>query len=1662
MTIKYWIFLLFTYVSAQTNKELVINNLVPFEEYVDTPGRERETQTLQQRMEKWFVPSVSIAVINNYQIDWSDGFGLAQPSAGANDNTLYQAGTLSSFVSAIATLALSQQGRLDLEADVNTLLGPSFKIKYNDQQKDGVKLKHLLSHNGGISELEFEGYPQSISQLPTLLETLRGESPANNLPIEVEEDFLGFEGKPVRQGVEEDYSSGAYAVLQQLLKDQTGQDFKQLVQTEVLGKASMSSSTFDIKSPSNAFGVAYGYDCISERDTVVPGNWWNFPESAAQGLWTNVKDLANLVINIAGGKSSRPGSILNAATTAKMLTKQTRKGQGNPPANENGMFGIGTEVVDGQNGNTWFVNTGYSEGYCSEVIGNTDGRGLVLMSNQDCARGHFLLGEIFRAVAQVYNWQDAIGNSKIEFNKRMQVRPAPPSPQPWEGNYVIDDIQVPPLLKGILEDVVGRPITKDDLPFQNVYVTSSMIQPDKHLCSMYIYPCARPDKIGKYCTVLTIWQVTRAKLGDITFIPDGPNGYKAEFFLMPTDFGDIIGHGHRTGGAPTRGPPGGTTPSPGDRDRNKNLVIHNLLPFEHYVDTPGRTDETQNLEQRMQKWFVPGVSIAVIKDYQVDWADGFGMAQPGVSASADTLYQAGTLSSFVSSIAALSLVQKGQLNLEADVNTLLQNFKMTYNGQQKDGVKLRHILAHNGGIDIDEFDGYKQLSQLPTLMQTLNGQSPANNQKIGIMEDYLSLDPKPVGQGVEEDYSSGGFAVLQQILEDQTSQSFVDLVQNEVFGRARMVSSSFEIKSSQYGLAFGYDCVSDRDTVVEGNWWNFPESAAQGLWTNVIDLAKLVINIAGGKNSMAGSILNPSITAQMLTKQTKQGQGNPPALENGIFGLGTEVVDGQNGNTWFVNTGYSEGYCSEVIANTDGRGLVMMSNQDCARGHFLLGEIFRAVSVVYNWQDAINNPNIEFNSRMPVKPAPSFQQPWEGNYMIVDIQVPEPLKSIIEGIAGRPIKREDLPFQNIYASTTMIQPDKNLCSMYIYPCANPDKIGKYCTVLTIWQVVNAQLGDITFIPDGRGGYTAEFFLTDTEFGDTKIHATRTGSATPPPSLTTPSPIDREMNKQLVIQNLLPFEHYIHTPGRTDETQTLAQRMEKWFVPGVSIAVINNYQIDWADGFGMAQPGVPASADTIYQAGTLSSFVSAIATLSLVEQGQLDLEADVNTLLRSWKMTYNNQQKDGVKLKHLLAHNGGLTVLEFDGYQQSSRMPNLLQTLNGQSPANNEKVAVSNDLLGFGDQPLGQGEQEDYSSGGYAVLQQILEDQTNQPFKQLVQRLVLDKASMRSSTFDIKSPSNSYGIAYGYDCLSDKDTLVPGKWWNFPESAAQGLWTNVNDLANLVINVAGGKNHMPGSILNPTSTNNMLTKQTKNGQGNPPATENGMFGLGTEVVDGQNGDTWFVNTGYSEGYCSEVIANTDGRGLVVMSNQDCARGHFLLGEIFRAVSVVYNWNDAIDNTNIEFNRRIPVFPPPKTKQPWEGMYSIVDIEVPEPLKSIVEGIAGRPIKRDDLPFQNVYASTTMIQPDKALCSMYIYPCANSNKVGKYCTVLTVWQVVQAQLGDITFIKNGNGYKAEFFLTDTDFGDIKIHLTRTSQGVGAASAKSATAIFITFTLVILGFL
>ena len=338
--------------------------------------------------------------------------------------------------------------------------------------------------------------------------------------------------------------------------------------------------------------------------------------------------------------------------------------------------------------------------------------------------------------------------------------------------------------------------------------------------------------------------------------------------------------------------------------------------------------------------------------------------------------------------------------------------------------------------------------------------------------------------------------------------------------------------------------------------------------------------------------------------------------------------------------------------------------------------------------------------------------------------------------------------------------------------------------------------------------------------------------------------------------------------------SIEERLRHYKAPGVSIAVIKDFKVEWAAGYGFkdAESREPVTERTLFQAGSISKPVAAMTILKKVEQGRLSLDEDVNARLVSWKLPENEfTAKKKVTLANLLSHTAGLTVHGFPGYAAGEKLPTVPQVLDGTPPANTAPVRVD----------LEPGTRFRYSGGGTTIAQLLLTDTERKPFPDIARETVLKPLGMDDSGYEQPLPAaRARRAATGYRADGKP---VEGKFHVYPEMAAAGLWTTPTDLAKFGIEVQLSLQGKSNKVLSKTTVERMVT----------PFLPSSDVGLG--FFNQKRGQQiYFGHNGADEGFRADMLLHREkGYGAVVMVNSDNGQ---IAGEIMRAIAREYGWDE----------------------------------------------------------------------------------------------------------------------------------------------------------------------
>ena len=365
------------------------------------------------------------------------------------------------------------------------------------------------------------------------------------------------------------------------------------------------------------------------------------------------------------------------------------------------------------------------------------------------------------------------------------------------------------------------------------------------------------------------------------------------------------------------------------------------------------------------------------------------------------------------------------------------------------------------------------------------------------------------------------------------------------------------------------------------------------------------------------------------------------------------------------------------------------------------------------------------------------------------------------------------------------------------------------------------------------------------------------------------------------------------PGSSEDAgKSLAELMETHGISALSVAVVEDYRLQWARAYGVADESTGALADTetLFQAASISKPVSAMAVLRAVQDGLFELDDDINSILRSWKLQDDAEllAETPVTPRMLLSMTAGTTASGFPGYKPDAELPTVPEVLGraGEETAANTKPVV------VGWQP---GTRYEYSGGGSTILQLALSDVQARPFEEILQETVLDPLGMTRSCFCQPLPDALHGNAAragGSTTGSAREGREPRAPWHvYPELYAAGLWTTPTDLAKFLIEVQLSLEGRSNRILTAESTRKMVTP---GGVGHYAL----GFTTGSETphrpAPPGEADRYFGHTGGNWGFRGNFVGSLEGgNGYVILASGSVANPVIFV-ELPMRIRAAYGW------------------------------------------------------------------------------------------------------------------------------------------------------------------------
>jgi CubicO group peptidase (beta-lactamase class C family) len=357
--------------------------------------------------------------------------------------------------------------------------------------------------------------------------------------------------------------------------------------------------------------------------------------------------------------------------------------------------------------------------------------------------------------------------------------------------------------------------------------------------------------------------------------------------------------------------------------------------FAHLQTGAPNISDAAQVKPLLEQFKVPGVSIAIIKDFKIETAVAYGIAdvETGAPVTTETMFQAASISKSVAAMMSLKAVQEGRFTLDQDVNTILKSWKLPMGTFAKHVVTPRMLMSHTSGTgDGFGFPGYSPGAALPAIPQILDGEKPANLRAVRLERTPFT--------GFK--YSGGAVMIQQLALTDAVGKPFDQLAREWVLTPIGMANSTFE-----QPLPASREKQASRAHNPQGRraadpWHVYPEQAAAGLWTTPTDLARFAIEVQQTLLGRSSRVLSQATMREMVT---------PVGV--GPFAVGFTMT--KLGEGWYFGHGGSNfGFQCDLIAHrVKGYGAVIMTNG--AAGGAVIQRLREMIQRQYAW-DALDQP----------------------------------------------------------------------------------------------------------------------------------------------------------------------------------------------------------------------------------------------------------------------------------------------------------------------------------------------------------------------------------------------------------------------------------------------------------------------------------------------------------------------------------------------------------------------------------------------------------------------------------------------------------------------------------------------------------------------------------
>ncbi len=263
-----------------------------------------------------------------------------------------------------------------------------------------------------------------------------------------------------------------------------------------------------------------------------------------------------------------------------------------------------------------------------------------------------------------------------------------------------------------------------------------------------------------------------------------------------------------------------------------------------------KTYLTWLIEETMVEQNVEGLSIALVDEQKVVWAQGFGYADAAnkIPATPETVYRMGSISKLFTDTLVMQLAEQGKLNIDKPLQAYLPDFSIKTRFTDAGPITPRNIMSHHSGLPGDMSNG--MWIQQPKPFSELVGQ---------LKDQYVAYPPNMMWS-----YSNLGLTLLGTMVERVVGQDFNVYAKQQLLQPLGMVNAEFSQALSGNNVAKAYKNYNETNEIP------LRDTPAGGLNANVLDMSRFIKMVFADGKVNGRQILRPETLKEMLRSQNEQ------------------------------------------------------------------------------------------------------------------------------------------------------------------------------------------------------------------------------------------------------------------------------------------------------------------------------------------------------------------------------------------------------------------------------------------------------------------------------------------------------------------------------------------------------------------------------------------------------------------------------------------------------------------------------------------------------------------------------------------------------------------------------------------------------------------------